>query len=157
MVADISWYTTDVLWCRGIDEEFNRPDGLLREDFKGGFAGDTVNKFNASGRSDAENELFDHIKKLANYRKNNTVLQYGATQHYVPEHNVYAYFRSHENQVVSVFMNCNDKEVKLPLARFKESMKETTRMKNILTDIDQEIPLEITLKPHQTVVFELKK
>lgn len=161
--AAFSWLLTS----RGIPQmyygaealmkNFNRTDGLLREDFKGGFVGDTVNKLNALDRSDAENEPFDHIKKLANYRKNNSMLQYGAIPHYVPGHNVYAYFRSNERQVVCIFMNCNDKEVKLPLARFKESMNEATRMKNILTDIDQEIPLEVTLKPHQTVVFKLKK
>lgn len=167
---DIEKYKSAFSWLltsRGIPQmyygaevlmkNFNKPDGLLREDFKGGFVGDTVNKFNASGRSDAENELFDHIKKLANYRKNNAVLQYGATQHYVPEHNVYAYFRSNETQVVSIFMNCNDKEVKLPLVRFRESLRGATRMNNILKGVEQDIPLEITLKPHQTVVFELKK
>ncbi|UIR56409.1 glycoside hydrolase family 13 protein [Sphingobacterium sp. SRCM116780] len=138
-------------------KNFNKPDGLLREDFKGGFEGDTVNKFSTVGRSDSENELFNHVKKLANYRKNNTVLQYGTTQHYVPENNVYVYFRSNETQVVSVFMNCNAKEITLSLPRYQESLKGAKRMKNILTDVEQDIPLEITLKPHQTLVFELKK
>ena len=46
------------------------PDGLVRLDFKGGWAGDKENKFTAAGRTAKENEAFNYVKKLANYRKN---------------------------------------------------------------------------------------
>ncbi|HEY5326914.1 MAG TPA: alpha-amylase family glycosyl hydrolase, partial [Mucilaginibacter sp.] len=35
-------------------KNFSRPDGLVREDFPGGWAGDKVNKFTAAGRTDKE-------------------------------------------------------------------------------------------------------
>src|SRR5690606_37864449 len=47
-------------------KNFNAPDGLLREDFKGGFVGDEVNKFESSGRTEAEEAMFQHIRTLAN-------------------------------------------------------------------------------------------
>lgn len=136
-------------------KNFNAPDGLLREDFKGGFVGDEVNKFESSGRTEAEEAMFQHIRTLANYRKQNTVLHNGMTKHYVPEHNVYVYFRYNAEQSVAVFMNCSDEQVELPLARYGESFGKADHMRNILTGEMIDIAELLSLRPYQTIVAEL--
>ena len=58
------YYGTEILM-----KNFAAPDGLVREDFPGGWAGDQFNKFESSGRTRAENEVFNLVKRLANWRK----------------------------------------------------------------------------------------
>ncbi|MBU2045211.1 MAG: glycoside hydrolase family 13 protein, partial [Bacteroidetes bacterium] len=71
----------------------NNPDGLLRADFLGGWKADQTNKFTSSGRTSKENEAFNYIKTLANYRKNTPALQTGKMMQYVPVDGIYVYFR----------------------------------------------------------------
>ncbi|MCT4624584.1 MAG: alpha-amylase family glycosyl hydrolase, partial [Schleiferiaceae bacterium] len=51
--------------------------GEIREDFWGGWQEDSLNKFTKEGRSDLENEAFDFIQSLANFRKNSSALTEG--------------------------------------------------------------------------------
>jgi len=46
----------------------SNPDGKVRLDFPGGWPGDNPDKFEASGRTAKENEVFNYISKLANFR-----------------------------------------------------------------------------------------
>ena len=73
---------------------FVNPDGLVRwRDFSGRLGWvDKDNKFVASGRSDKENDFFNYVKTLANYRKNTPALQTGKMMQYTPQHNMYVYF-----------------------------------------------------------------
>src|SRR5690606_16614910 len=43
--------------------------GVLRENFPGGWPGDQRNAFTQEGRTDKENEAFEHIAKLLSWRK----------------------------------------------------------------------------------------
>ena len=74
------YYGTEILM-----KNFSDPDGKVREDFKGGWQEDKENKFTAAGRTIKENEAFNFVKTLANYRKNNPVLQTGSLMQYVPK------------------------------------------------------------------------
>src|SRR5690606_11926078 len=73
-------------------KNFSSPDGLVRSDFPGGWAADKVNKFLASGRTKEENEVFNYLKALANYRKNTPALHNGKLMQYVPVNGIYVYF-----------------------------------------------------------------
>src|SRR3569833_4745573 len=64
-------------------KNYSNPDGLVREDFPGGWSGDKDNKFVASGRSDKENEAFNYIRTLANYRKATPALLFGFLMQYI--------------------------------------------------------------------------
>ena len=65
-------------------KNYSDPDGLVREDFPGGWPGDKDNKFTVAGRSKAENDAFNYVRTLANYRKNTPALQSGKTMQYLP-------------------------------------------------------------------------
>jgi glycosidase len=137
-------------------KNFCNPDGLVREDFKGGWPGDKENKFTASGRTAQENEVFDYLRKLANYRKQNTVLQTGRMMQYAPEKGVYVYFRYNDTKTVMVIMNANDKAQDLPAGRFSERIGRFTKGLDIITDKEQSITDTINVPAFTTLVLELR-
>lgn len=138
-------------------KNFSRPDGLVRDDFKGGFPGDDVNKFTADGRTDAENDMFNHVRTLANYRKETRALQDGKLLHYAPQDDVYVYFRYTKNERVMVLMNCGDEAQEVGLDRFEEGLGQASSMKNILTGEAMDLPESVLVKAKQTLVLELKQ
>lgn len=146
------YYGTELLM-----KNFSNPDGLVRDDFKGGWAEDKVNKFISTGRTEKENEAFNFVRTLANYRKNNAVLQTGKLMQYVPENGIYVYFRYNADKTVMIIMNSNDKEEVLTTARFKERTSGFNRALNIIstTTINSLETLNIPAKT--TLVLELQK
>jgi len=126
-----SWYYgTEILM-----KNFKNPtDAEVRKDFPGGFAGDKENKFIADGRSKKENEAFDYVKKLANYRKNTPTLHSGKLMQYFPENGVYVYFRYDKSKTVMIATNSMDKEINLDTGRFSERMKGFSSARNVLTN-----------------------
>ena len=138
-------------------KNFANPDGLVREDFRGGWAEDKVNKFESSGRTEREEEAFRFVRTLANYRKNNPVLQTGRLMQFVPENGVYTYFRYNDDKSVMVVMNTNDKPEKVATDRYAERMQGFTGAKDVITgkQVTSVSALEIPAK--STVVLELTR
>ena len=144
------YYGTEILM-----KNFSNPDGLVREDFKGGWAGDKTNKFEAAGRNASENEAYNYLKKLANYRNNNPVLQTGKLMQYVPENGIYVYFRYNKNKTVMVIVNSNDKEQMVSTARFNERMNGFTKALNVVSDASLSSTNNIRVPAKSTIVLEL--
>ncbi|MES2797431.1 MAG: alpha-amylase family glycosyl hydrolase, partial [Bacteroidota bacterium] len=68
-----------------LTKNFKNPsDAEVRKDFEGGWSDDTVNKFTPTGRTEKENEAFNFVKKLANYRKNTPALHSGMLLQFIP-------------------------------------------------------------------------
>ena len=135
----------------------NNPDGLLRSDFLGGWKEDKSDKFSAQGRTTKENEAFNYIKTLANYRKNTTALQNGKTMQYVPEEGIYVYFRYDNHKTVMVIYNGNDEAKKLKLDRFKERTAGFSGAKEITNGMILKDFGSLDLSAKTTLVFELSK
>jgi glycosidase len=135
----------------------NNPDGFLRSDFLGGWKEDTTNKFDAKGRTAKENEAFNYIKTLANYRKKTSALQNGKTMQYVPEEGIYVYFRYDDQKTVMVIYNGNDEAKKLKLERFKERTSGFSGAKEITNGIILKDFGALDLSAKTTLVFELTK
>ena len=108
-------------------------DGYVRLDFPGGWAGDKINKFVTEGRTQRDDSIYQHVSKLANYRKNSTSLTTGKLMQYVPEDGVYVYFRYDDKQTVMVVMNTAKSEKKINVEKYSERVKGFSKMKNILT------------------------
>ena len=107
------YYGTEVLM-----KNFSNPDGKVREDFPGGFAGDKVNYF--ASRPGSAGEAFDYVSKLANYRKSHPVLSSGKLMQFIPQNGVYTYFRYSDNECVMVIANNTKEEKKVDGTRFAE-------------------------------------
>ncbi|ULQ57579.1 glycoside hydrolase family 13 protein [Flavihumibacter rivuli] len=135
---------------------FTNPDGWVRLDFKGGWANDSVNKFTASGRTAKENDIFNHIRKLARYRKNSTALKTGKFMQYVPEDGVYVYFRYDNNQTIMCVLNQNTADKTIDPQRFVERVKGFRKGKDIVTDTEYDLGTKMQLRPMSLLVLELK-
>ena len=145
------YYGTEILM-----KNFSNPDGLVRADFPGGWANDKVNKFTAAGRDTKENDAFNYLKTLANYRKQTTALQTGKLMQYVPQEGVYVYFRYDKTKTVMIVVNSNDKLSTVKTNRFNERLNGFNKAKNIFDG--SEISLKETLEIPATItlILELK-
>jgi glycosidase len=124
------YYGTEVLM-----KNFKDPsDAEVRRDFPGGWPGDKENKFTAAGRTAQENEAFNFVKKLANYRKKSTVLQTGKLTQFLPQDGIYVYFRHADTQSVMIIVSQNEQAKTLDTARFAERLGGFSKGKNVLDD-----------------------
>lgn len=146
------YYGTEIL-LKG----FTNPDGLVREDFPGGWQGDKENKFVSSGRSQAENEMVDYISSLAHYRKKNPVLQTGKLMQYIPENGVYVYFRYNDDKTVMVVMNTGNKSAAVDLQRYEQRIKGFSKGYNIVTKSEVKDLTSISVPSYSTIIIELMK
>jgi glycosidase len=130
-------------------------DGYVRQDFPGGWDGDEKNKFYADGRTKKENEVFNYVRALANYRKGSPALTKGKFTQFLPVDGVYVYFRYTDTQTIMCLMNTNAEENKLNLSRFKERMGKSLKAKNIVTGEIISLSESLALKPFSNLVLEL--
>lgn len=121
------YYGTEVL-MKGI----SNPDGFVRLDFPGGWAGDKQNKFTQEGRTGREDEVFNWTRTIANFRKASPAIKTGKLMQYVPEDWVYTYFRYDDKQTVMVVMNTDAKEKTVKPSRFTERTAGFTKARNIV-------------------------
>ena len=133
-----------------------KPDGHLRADFPGGWQGDKVDKFTKEGRTADENNTWNYISKLANWRLTNSAVRYGKLIQFVPEDNVYVYFRCDENNTVMVVVNAGQEDKNIKTSRFKERTAGFTKATDVITDETYELN-EITAKARTTTILELEK
>jgi neopullulanase len=133
----------------------NNPDGYLRSDFLGGWKEDKTNKFSESGRTTKENDAFNYIKTLANYRKNTSALQNGKTMQFVPIDGIYVYFRYDDQKTVMVIYNSNEESKNLKLDRFYERTNGFSGAKEITIGMILKDFSSIDLPTKTTYVFEL--
>jgi len=129
----------------------------MRVDFPGGWEGDAKNAFTAKGRTAKENEAFNFLKKLLNWRKQNPVIHTGKLMHYVPENDTYVYFRSNAEKTVMVVINKNENAQELNLKRFTESLGTFTFGKDVISEKEFDLTKgNISLAPNISIILELK-
>ena len=156
-----------LLTCRGIPQLYygdelgltgttTPNDGYVRQDFPGGWAGDSSNKFTSGGRTEKERIIWDHISKLAHFRKTSSAITTGKMMQFSPEDGLYVYFRYDNLQTVMVVMNTGKNKKTMGVKRFEERTSGFTRMKNIHSG--EVIPLaDIVLEAKGSAVYELMK
>jgi glycosidase len=146
------YYGTEILM-----KNFRNPtDAEVRKDFPGGWTGDPVNKFDASGRTAQENEAFQYIRTLANYRKSSSAIKTGKLMQYVPENGVYVYFRYDNQKTVMCILNSNNSEATIQLSRFSERMKNFNAAMDVSTGTSFPLQSSLTIGPKYLLVLELK-
>lgn len=146
------YYGTELLMDgNGFDGHSN-----IRLMIPGGQTGDKSNEFTQLGRTAEQNDMVNYISKLFNYRKNNKVLQYGDLLHFVPQDDVYVYFRHLDGKTVMVVMNNNDQSIKVENTRYQEFMKNYTSGSDVVTGEEIKNINEIDVAKKSTRVIELK-
>lgn len=134
----------------------DKGDADIRQDFPGGWANDLANAFTESGRNAMQKQYFEVTKRLLNWRKNTPVVHFGKMTHYIPENNVYVYFRHRDHEAVMVVINNSQKEQNLQMNRFNENLKPFKTRKNIETGSQDEVNQSMVVPAKSALVFELK-
>ncbi len=135
----------------------NGGDASIRQDFPGGWKEDTKNAFNKEERSDFQENYFQFTKKLLNWRKNNSIIHEGKLVQFLPENNVYVYFRVKGKEKVMVVINNSDKEEKIKKVRFAEQLEGFTEAKEVITNLNVNLMKDEWDIPAKTAyIFELK-
>lgn len=148
------YYGTEVL----MKNKKENTDATVREDFPGGWPDDKSkdNRFTKEGRSDKQDEAFEYVSRLANFRKGSSAITSGKTMQYIPRDGLYVYFRYDNNQTIMVVSNTGDKDAKPDWSNFSERTKGFTQVRNVISGkIKPLVGLEIESK--ESFVFELLK
>lgn len=131
-------------------------DGDIRRDFPGGWQGDAINAFTAQGRTDSQNSYYNFTKKLFNWRKSKDVIHNGKTMQFVPQNNVYVYFRYNDSERVMVVLNNSTDAQSLELSRFAEMIKESKYGQEILSGNKIEFNGTLKIEAKSSMIIELK-
>jgi glycosidase len=141
----------------GMDgDKDKKGDADIRKDFPGGWEGDSNNAFSQSGRTVEQQKYFDFTSKLFQWRKTNEAVHFGKMKHYIPENNVYVYFRYTDDKSVMVIVNNNVENQTIKTNRFQESIKNYTSGKDVLSDKSIDLKNDISIEGKSVVVLELK-
>ena len=133
-------------------------DAEVRKDFPGGWPNDKAkdNRFIKEGRSDKQEEAFQHISRLAQFRKKSTAIGSGKMMQYLPKDGLYVYFRYDQQQTVMTISNTADKKIKPDWSWYQERVKGFTQARNVVTGKVKTLS-EIELEPKESYVMELLK
>jgi glycosidase len=138
------------------------PDGLKRKDFPGGWEKDPVSGFTQEGREELSEETgypvaeaHNFVSTLANWRQENDVIHTGELTHFIPENNVYVYFRHNDNKRVMVVLNGNEGTDVLYLSRFAEMIQGAQSGYDVISGETIELGETLNLDGYETMVIEL--
>jgi glycosidase len=130
-------------------------DADIRQDFPGGWKDDPINAFTDEGRTEDQKAYFDFTSKLFQWRKTKAVIHYGKTTHYIPEDNIYVYFRYNENESLMVVINNNPEGRTIPTARFNENIELYKIGTCVFTDHPIQLKNDVTIEGKSFLILEL--
>ncbi len=129
-------------------------DGDVRRDFPGGWKGDPRNAFTAEGRTAEQNEFFEFSKQIFNWRKSKSVIHTGKTMQFVPENNVYVYFRYDTDDQVMIVINNNPEAQTLDLKRFEEMIKTAKAGTDMISNKSIKLDKALTIDGKTSMIIE---
>ena len=97
-------YTGDEIGMEGGDDPDNR------RDFPGGFRGDARDAFTASGRARGEQDVFLHLQRLLQVRREHSALRRGRQWHVLWDDTAYAFVRQDKDERLLVVFNNSSQE-----------------------------------------------
>lgn len=140
----------------GMAGDKSKGDADIRRDFPGGWATDTTTAFTKEGRTTEQAKYFDFTSKILNWRKSKNVIHTGKLTHYIPENNVYVYFRHDEKESVMVVINNSKDKQTFKVDRFKENLGKYTKGIDVLSGNSFDCTKEITIDGKSSLILELK-
>lgn len=144
------YYGTEIL-MNGTKE---KTDGNVRKDFPGGFPGDTHNAFTAEGRTKAENNMYNWLRRLLHWRQGNDVIVKGSQKQFIPYKGVYVIARQYQGRSVMTVVNGTRQPAVLPVARYAEVIGSAKQAKNVVNNRTIDLSADVKLLPRQVMVLE---
>jgi glycosidase len=128
----------------------------VRKDFPGGWSGDKLNAFTSEGRTEVQNEVYSYMKKLLEWRKSETLVHSGKLTHYIPQDNIYVYFRHNDDRSIMVVLNANGTEKSLRTDNFRSQLKTFRTARDVVTEKTIDSISTLKLQPWQAIILELQ-
>lgn len=146
------YYGTEIGMC-GDDAKGH---GSIRADFVGGWKNDSRSAFTSKGRTNQEADIYDYTSKILNWRKSSKAISNGKLTHFIPDDNVYTYFRHTDNQLVMVIINSGDKEKQIGTLRFEEFLLGKKSAVDVITGTKFSLSNDIKILPRTTLILEIE-
>ncbi|MEO7718849.1 MAG: alpha-amylase family glycosyl hydrolase [Capsulimonas sp.] len=144
-------YYGDELGMKGGDDPDNR------QDFPGGFPGDTRDAFTEAGRTPQEQETWSHLRKLTHLRAEFPALRRGAQTTLFQTDKQWAYARTLGGDSVIVVLNndANPATFTIPIeaANLREGTRLTDRLGSAESAVVTENGMKVTLPARTGAVF----
>ncbi|WP_316828116.1 glycoside hydrolase family 13 protein [Pedobacter miscanthi] len=148
------YYGTEILMSGTKDEG----DGLIRKDFPGGWAKDSINSFGEKGRTSIQNDAWNYMRKLLQWRKTNPAVTGGRLIHYTPDQSgVYVYARKKGDHIVLVMLNGTSVDKTLKMDRFAEITGNYPHGKDLLSGETLDISKDVNVPSRGTYILELSE
>lgn len=131
-------------------------DGYIRLDMPGGFPGDKVDAFTREGRTDLQNEAWDYLSRLLQWRRGeaNDVIAKGTLKHFMPQNGIYAYERRLGDKQVVVLLNGQSEPNTVTMERTLEILPYGTTMRDLVSGKDVTITEVMTFAPRQVMILQ---
>jgi uncharacterized protein with FMN-binding domain len=84
------------------------------------------------------------------------VIHTGKLMHFIPEDNVYVYFRTNEQKTIMVIINANDQEKSLDTGRFKEAVAGFSTGVDVISGSTYSLS-NLTIPLKTAIILELSK
>ncbi|MFC2104563.1 glycoside hydrolase family 13 protein [Bacteroidota bacterium] len=146
------YYGSEIL-MEGFEHESH---GKMRMDFPGGWPNDETNAFTKEGRTDSQNELFYYYSNILNWRKSKTAIHSGRLTHFIPENNIYVYFRQNEDNCVMVILNNNNSNQTINTEKFTEIITNYNTGIEIISGSEITNLKQININKKSAMIIELK-
>lgn len=131
-------------------------DADIRRDFPGGWKSDKINAFNPSSQTSEQKEFYQFTQKLLNWRKGMDVIHTGRTKNFVPQNNIFVYFRYNEKESVMVILNNNEADQTIDVKHFAESLKGFSKGKDVISGREFSVNENFKIPAKSSMVIELK-
>ena len=144
------YYGTEVL----MNGTKAKTDGYVRQDFPGGWAGDTNNAFTEEGRTKTQNDIFHWTSRLLHWRKGNEVITKGSQTQFYTYNGIYVIARQYNGKNVMTIINGQKEAGELNVKRYTEIIGNAEKATDVTTGCNVAINQNIKLRPRQTMVLE---
>jgi len=148
------WYYGTEILSTGFDN--NHAD--LRKDFLGGWKDDKINAFTGEGLEKNQKEAQDFFKKIAVWRRSKGNFWKNAKlMHYLPENEVYVYFRYTDTETVMVVLNSSKKEATLDTKHLHERLNGFSKGTEIISGKIIDNLQKIQIPARSALLIDLSK
>ena len=114
----------------------NEGDGIIRKDMPGGWQGDERSVFTSEGRTDMENEAWNYMSTILNWRKTSEAVKHGDLIQYAPLReygDCYVYARIKGDETVLVVLNGSDNAAELEMGRYSDVIRDYAAGTDVVT------------------------
>lgn len=130
--------------------------GDLREDFRGGFPGNSTSAFENSGRTDYENDIYDFFKKLISLRKKYKSLSCGKLIHLPPINSVYIYTKQNKDELMLVLLNGDNSSKEIDLEKLKSIIGKNVKFFDVWDEKHVEfVNGKISVEPYDRKIYRI--